>query len=210
MRDIYLDVQEGARVIQGRFDCDYGIYHIEYDRFSKVLLQCYITENLEKRNKIENRLIQYFESEKGKKEVKDELLDMLKETRREEKKKKIKWLLQQEEEKTPLPTLQISEPKLSTKAFDTDASFAIFFMIEERLYSLYIENIGEKMVPMHITHMNEKSQKFCPYCNEMQQGEHDDCFVLSYYTKEIFHQLLLHPSIRLKMRFSSRYMERMN
>lgn len=204
MRDIYLDVQEGARVIQGRFDSDYGVYHVEYDRFSKVLLQCYIAESKEKRDKIEKKLIQYFESEKGKEEIKETLLDMLQKARREEKKKKIEWLLQQEEQKEPLPRLKISEAKLSTKEFETDAAFAIFFMIEEMLYSIYIENIGEKMVPMHITHMNEKSQKCCPYCKEMQQGEHDDCFVLSYYTKEIFHQLLLHPSIRLKMRFSSR------
>jgi len=210
MRNKYLDVQEGAMVIQGRVDIEHNSYQVEYDRFSQVLLQCYTAESEEKRKKIENGLIQYFESEKGKKEIKDTLLDMLQKTRIEGKRKKIKWLLQQEEKKESLPTLKISEPKLSTKEFETDAAFAIFFMIEEMLYSIYIENIGEKMVPMHITHLNEKSQKLCPYCKERQPEEHDDCFFLSYHTKEVFNQLLRHPSIRLRIRFSSRYAERMN
>lgn len=202
MRDIYLDVQEGARVVQGRFDSDYGVYHIDYDRFSKVLLQCYIVENLEKRNKLEKRLIQYFDSEKGKKEVKDELLNMLKETKNEERKKKIEWLLRQEEEKMPLPTLKMTDVSLSTKNFETDAAFIIFFKIETIPYSIYIENIGEKMVPMHIAHLHE-GEELCSYC-DAQQEECRDCFVLSYHTKEVFNQLLKHPSIRLKMRFTER------
>jgi hypothetical protein len=209
MRNIYLDVQEGARVIQGRFDIERSSYHVEYDRFSQVMVQCYIAESEEKRNKIEKGLIEYFQSEKGKKQIKDALFKMLQKTKREEKKKKIKWLLQQEERKEKLPKLEITDVSLSTKEFETDAAFAIFFKIENMTYSIHIENIGEKMVPMYIAHMHE-GKEFCPCCKEVQNEELKVCFILSYHTKEVFNQLLIHPSIRLKMRFSSRNIERIN